>query len=210
MSEEQIVSLTKNQTISLTKRSKSITKPLMGLFWIGARKQSGGFLQKIFGSAVGDDEIDLDASCIVHAKDGRVIDKIWFRKLTSSSSTGRIQHTGDDRVGSKTDEDRDNEQIVADLQSLSPEAHSLIYTINSFSGQSFEQIAKAGCRVRDANTNKIIAEYNLTESGNHTGMIVAAIYRSSDGWNTKAIGQLCHGRTIDNLVDLTREIAITL
>lgn len=210
MSEEQIVSLTKNQTISLTKRSKSITKPLMGLYWIGARKQSGGFFQKIFGSTVGDDEIDLDASCIVHAKDGRVIDKIWFNQLSSSFGVGNIQHSGDDRVGSKTDENRDNEQIVADLQSLSPEAHSLIYTINSFRGQNFEQIAKAGCRVRDANTNKVIAEYNLAESGEHTGMIVAAIYRSGNDWNAKAIGQLCHGRTIKDLVPLTREIAITL
>ena len=62
-----MVSLTKNQTISLAKSSNAISRIQFGLGWDPAKKK--GLFGKLLG---GGDSIDLDASCVLLDAHGAV------------------------------------------------------------------------------------------------------------------------------------------
>ena len=86
------LSLVKGQKISLTKEGgEALTTVIMGLGWDAKKKK--GFLG--FGSR--DQEIDLDASCVLFDTGGNMTDVVWFRQLRSQD--GSITHTGDNRTG---------------------------------------------------------------------------------------------------------------
>ncbi|MEZ4606847.1 MAG: TerD family protein [Deinococcales bacterium] len=44
--------------------------------------------------------------------------------------------------------------------------------VNSFTGQSFDQVENAFCRLVDRNSNQEIARFNLSAQGSHTAMIM--------------------------------------
>jgi len=186
-----MVSLTKGQSIRLEKSSGgSLARVTMGLGW-DVRK-SGGFLG-MFGGGGGD--IDLDASCLLFDQGGTMVDSIWFRQLRSVD--GSIVHTGDNRTGAG---DGDDEQIVVDLQALPGAVKTLIFTVNSFTGDTFDRIENAYCRLVDAATNQEIARYDLTGAGSHTGQVMAKISRAGAGWDMKAIGDKTTGRTFHDMM----------
>lgn len=74
-----MVSLSKNQTVSLSKQSTALSQLQFGLGWDPVKKK--GLFGSIFG---GNDSIDLDAGCVLLDAAGNKIDTIWFRKLKSS------------------------------------------------------------------------------------------------------------------------------
>ena len=67
-----MVSLSKNQTVSLSKQTASLNKLHFGLGWDPIKKK--GFMGKLFGG--GSDSIDLDASCVLLDQSGHAIDTI--------------------------------------------------------------------------------------------------------------------------------------
>jgi hypothetical protein len=87
-----MVSLSKNQTVSLSKQSSAISQLKFGLGWDPVKKK--GLFGNIFG---GNDAIDLDAGCVLLDSAGNKIDTIWFRKL--KSTCGSVVHTGDNLTG---------------------------------------------------------------------------------------------------------------
>ena len=120
------VNLQKGQKISLEKEAGgTLSSIVMGLGW-DAVKKSGGF----FGFGGGSAEIDLDASCLLFDENKQVLDSVWFRQLRSRD--GSITHTGDNRTG---DGDGDDEQIIVNLNSVPANIKSLVFTVNSFTGQ---------------------------------------------------------------------------
>lgn len=186
------LSLAKNQTISLEKTGGAgLTKINLGLGW---EPEKSGFLGKLMG---GGGAIDLDASCILLDENKKVIDLVWFRQLKSKD--GSIVHSGDNRTG---EGDGDDESIGVDLYKLPASVKHLVFTVNSFTGQSFEKVEKAYCRIVDASKNNEIARFNLSEKGRHTGVVMASLTRGPSGWDFKAIGTSTNGRTADDLVSL--------
>lgn len=184
------VNLSKGQKISLEKEAGTrLNKVVMGLGWDAVKKR--GFLG--FGSSRPD--IDLDASCLMFSEQGTLVDAVWFRKLRSSD--GSIVHTGDNRTG---DGDGDDEQIIVELDRVPPAVKSLVFTVNSFTGQNFSQIENATCRLLDGNTQKEVARFDLSNLGNHTAQIMAKVYRHNDEWKMHAIGEIGNGRTFDDLM----------
>ncbi len=157
-----MVSLSKNQTVSLSKQSTALSQLQFGLGWDPVKKK--GLFGSIFG---GNDSIDLDAGCVLLDAAGNKIDTIWFRKL--KSSCGSVVHSGDNLTG---EGDGDDEIIRVDLTKLPANVEYLAFTVNSFRGQSFNDVDNAFCRVVDQ-TNKELARYQLTEQGAHTGIIIA-------------------------------------
>jgi tellurium resistance protein TerZ len=158
-----MVSLSKNQTVSLSKQSTALSQLQFGLGWDPVKKK--GLFGSIFG---GNDSIDLDAGCVLLDAAGNKIDTIWFRKL--KSSCGSVVHSGDNLTG---EGDGDDEIIRVDLTKLPANVEYLAFTVNSFRGQSFNDVDNAFCRVVDQ-TNKELARYQLTEQGAHTGIIIAS------------------------------------
>lgn len=190
------VSLQKGQKISLEKEAGGVlTKVVMGLGWDMAKKS--GLLGGLFGGGGG--SIDLDASCVLFDEQGNMVDSVWFRQLKSKD--GSIQHTGDNRTGAG---EGDDEQIIIDLPRVPAAVKSLVFTVNSFTGQNFSQVANAFCRIVNASNNQEIARYNLSVQGNHTAQIMARVYRHNGEWKMHAIGENATGRTFKDLLPVIR------
>lgn len=184
------LTLQKKQTISLEKQSGSTLRKIhMGLGWEPAKPS--GFFGKLLG---GETSIDLDASCVVLDGAKQPLDLVWFCQL--KSNCGHIVHSGDNRTG---EGDGDDETISVNLERLSGNIKHLVFTVNSFTGQNFNQVGSAYCRIVDADTNKELARFNLTEQGSHTGMIMAYLSRTGSGWNFTAVGQPSSGRTVHDI-----------
>lgn len=186
------LTLSKKQTISLEKTAGSALSSIsLGLGWDPIK---AGFFGKLMGSS---DEIDLDASCILLNSDLQKIDLVWFKQLKSTD--GSIKHSGDNRTG---DGDGDDETIHVDLQRLPAQVKHLVFTVNSFTGQNFEKVENAYCRIVNASNKAELARFNLSEKGSHTGIVMASLSRGNGDWEFKAIGTTTKGRTADDLVNL--------
>lgn len=184
------ISLSKGQKISLDKEAgKSLTKVVMGLGWDAKKKK--GFLG--FGGSAPD--IDLDASCVLFDEQKNPVDVVFFRQLKSKD--GSITHTGDNRTG---DGDGDDEQIIVELSRVPEAVKTLMFTVNSFTSVTFNEIENAFCRVFDPSNNQEIAKYNLTCGGPHTAMVMAKLYRHGGEWKMHAIGENATGRTFQDLM----------
>ena len=193
------VNLSKGQKISLEKEAGgALSQIKMGLGWdVGAAPQkSGGFLGGLFGgggSAGG--SIDLDASCIMLDANKQMVDAIWFGQLQSKD--GSIQHTGDNRTGAG---DGDDEVINVNLSRIPNHVQALVFTVNSFTGQTFATVNNAFCRLVNASNNSEVARYDLSAQGSHTALILAKIYRHNGEWKMHAIGETASGRTFHDLM----------
>jgi tellurium resistance protein TerZ len=184
------VNLQKGQKISLDKEAGgTLTKITMGLGWDAVKTK--GFLG--FGGKT--ETIDLDASCVMFDEANKPVDIVWFRQLKSRD--GSIVHTGDNRTGAG---DGDDEQIIVDLANVPASVKSLVFTVNSFTGQSFAQVENAFCRIVNTTNNKEVAKYNLSVQGAHTAQIMAKLYRHNGEWKMHAIGENGNGRTFDDLM----------
>lgn len=184
------VNLSKGQKISLDKEAGSaLTRVVMGLGWDAVK--SKGFLG--FGAKSAD--IDLDASCIVFDDANKPLDVVWFRQLKSRD--GSISHSGDNRTGAG---DGDDEQVTVNLQQVPPNVKSIVFTVNSFTGQSFAQVENAYCRLINAADGKEVARFNLSVQGQHSAQLMAKLYRHNGEWKMHAIGENGTGRTFDDLM----------
>lgn len=187
-----MVSLQKGQAVRLEKSDGSaLAKIAMGLGW-DVRK-AGGLFGRLLGGGGGD--IDLDASCLMFDGNNRMVDQVWFRQLKSND--GSIVHSGDNLTGAG---DGDDETISVDLTRLPATVQALVFTVNSFRGDSFERIDNAYCRVVDTSIGKELVRYDLTGSGPHTGQVMARLKRSAAGWEFKAIGDRTNGRTFHDMM----------
>lgn len=186
------VNMTKGQSVSMVKSNGgTLTRVRMGLGWDAVKKR--GF----FGKKA--QEIDLDASCMIYDRQGTLIDAVWWKQLTSKD--GSIVHTGDNRTG---DGDGDDESIIVDLQALPANISTLVFVVNSFTGQDFSQIENATCRLVDNATETEIARYELTGSGTHNSQVMAKVSRDGGGWTMKAIGAVANGKTFRDLEPAVR------
>lgn len=186
------LNLAKGQKISLNKEAGgSLTQVTMGLGWDPVKK--GGLLGGLFGSSGG--SIDLDASCVMFDEARKVVDMVWFRQLKSKD--GSILHTGDNLTG---EGEGDDEQIIVNLDKIPANIKSLVFTVNSFTGQTFDSVESAYCRMVDSKNNKEIARYTLSGKGNHSAQIMAKLYRHEGEWKMHAIGENGFGRTIEALM----------
>lgn len=187
------VSLTKGQKISLSKDGGTLSRIFMGLGWDVAKKKGGGLLGGLFGGG-GAADIDLDASCLVFDDANNIVDVVWFRQLQGMN--GIINHSGDNLTG---EGDGDDEKISIDLSRLPANVKALVFTVNSFRGQTFAEVANAYCRVVDETNGSELARFDLSESGPHTGMVMAKIYRHNNEWKLHAVGDKTNGQTFNDM-----------
>lgn len=183
------VSLSKGQKVSLTKREGgTLTQVRMGLGWDAVKKKG-------FFGGTRSQSIDLDASALLFDRGGSLIDQVWFQQLRSKD--GSVQHTGDNLTGAG---EGDDESIRVDLSAVPASVATLVFTVNSFTGQDFYQIENAYCRLIDETTETEIARYELSGSGRHTAQIMAKVTRDGTGWSMTAMGIPASGRTFRDLL----------
>ncbi|MFC8837215.1 TerD family protein [Streptomyces griseoincarnatus] len=176
------VSLQKNQTVSLMKGGRPLlSRVQMGLGWEPAYRGK---------------DIDLDASVIAFGPQRNHVDSCYFGKLQILG--GAIQHSGDNLTGEGAGDD---EVITVDLGRLPMEVSGLVFTVNSFSGQKFTDVAKAYCRLLDASTGEELVRFDLTSAEPQTGVMMAKLIRQYSGeWEMTAMGEFVKGRTVRGMV----------
>ncbi|MER6037282.1 TerD family protein [Streptomyces sp. NPDC001835] len=177
------VSLQKNQTVSLVKGGRPLlSRVQMGLGWEPAYRGR---------------DIDLDASVIAYGPQRNPVDSCYFGKL--SILNGAIKHSGDNLTG---EGGGDDEVIVVDLGRIPQEVTGLVFTVNSFSGQKFTEVAKAYCRLVDAASGEELVRFDLTSAEPQTGVMMAKLIRQYSGeWEMTAMGDFVKARTVRNMVD---------
>ncbi|MGW4072361.1 TerD family protein [Streptomyces asiaticus] len=191
------VNLAKGQRISLSKSDGGeLTAVRMGLGWQAAPRK--GFLARLTAK-----EIDLDASAVLFA--GReAVDVVFFQHLTSDD--GSVRHTGDNLVGGAGQ--GDDESILIDLQRVPVHVDQILFTVNSFSGQTFAEVQNAFCRLVDETNGQELARYTLSGGGPYTAQIMAKVHRAGGAggggaggaWQMSAIGAPATGRTFQDLL----------
>jgi len=176
------VSLQKNQTVSLVKGGRPfLSQVKMGLGWEPAFRGK---------------DIDLDASVIAYGPQRNHVDSCYFGKL--SILNGAIKHSGDNLTG---EGGGDDEVIVVDLGRIPQEVTGLVFTVNSFSGQKFTEVAKAYCRLLDAATGEELVRFDLTNAEAQTGVMMAKLIKQFSGeWDMTAIGDFVKSRTVRGMV----------
>ena len=114
------------------------------------------------------------------------LDSCYFGKL--SILNGAIKHSGDNLTGEGAGDD---EVIVVDLGRIPAEATGLVFTVNSFSGQKFTEVAKAYCRLIDAASGEELVRFDLTGAEPQTGVMMAKLIKQFSGeWEMTALGDL--------------------
>ncbi|MFE7545550.1 TerD family protein [Streptomyces platensis] len=176
------VSLQKNQTVSLVKGGRPLLSSVrMGLGWEPAFRSKS---------------IDLDASVIAYGPDRKKVDNCFFGKLMILG--GAVQHSGDNLTGEGAGDD---EAITVHLGGLPPEVTGLVFVVNSFSGQKFSDVAKAYCRLLDAQSGEELVRFDLTHSEPRTGVMMAKLIRQFSGeWEMTALGEYVDARTVRGMV----------
>ncbi|WP_328945295.1 TerD family protein [Streptomyces sp. NBC_00250] len=176
------VSLQKNQTVSLVKGGRPLLSQVkMGLGWEPAYRGK---------------DIDLDASVIAYGPQRNHLDSCYFGKL--SILNGSVKHSGDNLTGEGAGDD---EVIVVDLGRLPADATGLVFTVNSFSGQKFTEVAKAYCRLIDAETGEELVRFDLTTAEPQTGVMMAKLIKQFTGeWEMTAMGEFVKSRTVRGMV----------
>jgi stress response protein SCP2 len=180
------VNLQKNQTVSLTKGGRPVlTSVKMGLGWEPAFRPGGR-----------GQDIDLDASVIAYDANRKKVDACYFGKLVILN--GVVQHSGDNLTG---EGGGDDEVITVHLGDLPPHVTGLVFTVNSFSGQKFTEVAKAYCRLIDAGTDQELVRFDLSNAEPRTGVLMCKLVRQSSGeWDMTALGEYVDSRTVRGMV----------
>ncbi|MFC9686805.1 TerD family protein [Streptomyces sp. NPDC056948] len=176
------INLQKNQTVSLVKGGRPLLSQVkMGLGWEPAYRGK---------------DIDLDASVIAYGPQRNHIDSCYFGKLQIVG--GAIKHSGDNLTG---EGGGDDEVIMVDLGRLPQEVTGLVFTVNSFSGQKFTEVAKAYCRLLDGTTGEELVRFDLTSAEPQTGVMMAKLIRQFSGeWDMTAMGDFVKSRTVRGMV----------
>ncbi|MGY1453025.1 TerD family protein [Streptomyces sp. SS8] len=176
------VDLRKHETVSLVKGGKPLLASVrMGLGWEPAFRGKN---------------VDLDASVIAYDAGRKKIDNCYFGRLAILN--GAIQHSGDNLTGEGAGDD---EAITVHLGGLPPQVTGLVFTVNSFSGQKFTEVAKAYCRLLDAATGEELVRFDLTGSEPRTGVLMCKLIRQFSGeWEMTALGDYVDSRTVRGMV----------
>jgi len=174
------VSLAKGQNVSLSKEAPGLKQIVVGLGW-EPRPTDG-------------EEFDLDASIFMLGENGKVRtqdsqDFCFYGNM--SIGDGAVVHQGDNRTG---EGEGDDEQIVVDLTRVPANVKHLAIVITIFEAkkrrQNFGQVTGAFARIVNAENDREITRYDLSEDGaSETAMIFAEIYRHNGEWKFKAVGQ---------------------
>ncbi|MFO1428846.1 MAG: TerD family protein [Candidatus Competibacteraceae bacterium] len=178
----------------------SLSDIFMGLGWCRKKVESSGFLG--FGGGITEVAVNLDASCLLFNKSGRLVDQVCTEQL--QSQCGAVAHSGDDRTGGGID--TENERISINLPYLPAAVETLVFTVTSPDEESFAAIPHAFCLLADAISDAELLRYELSvDGGDYTALILAKLYREGDEWKLRPIGKRARARHYEELMPLIQE-----
>lgn len=191
------VNLQKGQKVDLTKGNSSLKRVMVGLGWDEVNQKRGLFAPKPA-------PIDCDASAILLSVGDKLANKddfVFYNNLKHKS--GAVVHMGDNLTGAG---DGDDEQILIDLRDVPQYVEKIVIAVTIYQArersQHFGLIENAFIRIVDADTNKELCKFNLTDNySGRTAMIFGEVYRYNGEWKFSAIGE---GTNDNGIADVAR------
>lgn len=193
--------LNKGERINLTKNvddanSDKVDNICMGANW-GAITRKGGWFSKSTTESV-----DLDATVLLYDDNKVKVGEVSFRNLRNSNSS--ICHSGDDRTGDTDGDDGlDNEIIKVDLRRVPSNVSYIVFILNSYSHQSFDEIPYARLRIYEGTptkVNNVLASYEATNMSGEA-LVLGHMYRKDGWWKFKADGVCSTETSIDRIAN---------
>ncbi|HSZ24503.1 MAG TPA: TerD family protein [Cytophagaceae bacterium] len=168
------ISLSKGNSVNLTKEEPTLKKIMIGLGW-----------------DTGDNVIDLDACAFMLGANGKIPSDeyfVFYNNLKSPDNS--IQHTGDNRTG---EGEGDDEMILANLDLVNPKITEIIITASIHDarkrGQHLGQLKNAFIRLYDVDSKKEILKYILNEKLDHcTEIEFGKLQKVNEEWKFVALG----------------------
>ena len=183
------MNLSKGQSAPIFDLSKSKHSSVLkiGAAWIKEeRKKFFGLFKTQYGSC----DLDLCAFAIVNGIIDSNLDCTYQR-----DRSGFMKSSGDDRSGGG-DKNKDNEIITIDMNKIPEKVDSIIITINSFTGETFDEINYAHVRVYEGKDNKpekILCKYEMSSDPTFKDgrtLIIGSITKNNNKWEFNAIGKM--------------------
>jgi stress response protein SCP2 len=85
----------------------------------------------------------------------------------------------------------------------------VVFTITSYGGQKFTEVARAFCRLVDAASGQELVRYELSSAEPRSAVVMAMLRRSGPSWEMRAIGEFHDARTAKKMVDQAARWAAT-
>ncbi|CAM9173186.1 unnamed protein product, partial [Heterosigma akashiwo] len=130
-------------------------------------------------------DLDLDASCLMLARDGRASAE-WTVSFKQLQLPG-VKHSGDNLTGAG---EGDDEEISVTFSEVPPNIHHLAFIVNIYSDdRSFTEVFDSYIRMVGPNDH-VLARYPLDGKIQSRGLFFAAFSRAAAGqcWTFKAVG----------------------
>ena len=171
----------------------------MGELSRGGKVEKAGFFGKLFGASdrvvMGRSEsVDLDTSVTVF-QGNQEMSTVCFYNLRNSF----IKHSGDDRVGDESKDDNDNETITMDFNQVPNNVDKVFLYVNSFLGQTFDEIPYVCVRVHEGtvnNSSNTLATFEVANDASFKGsktILLGYVERKGVDWEFKTIGDSLKG-----------------
>lgn len=109
-----------------------------------------------------------------------------------SDKVGAVVGAEDNTTGADDGVNKVDEAINIDLDKVEPECAKILIPVSIFEGkeknQSFGSVRDAFVEIRDTDTGKSLARFDLSEDmGSETCMVFGEVYRKDGDWKFKAI-----------------------
>jgi tellurium resistance protein TerZ len=185
-----VIELTKGQELDLTTEDgQPLGRVSMGVGW--DKEGTAGF------AGSGRPDVDLDAAAIQFSGQ-QLFDLAFFNNLRTRD--GSVVHLGDNLSGRG---EGDDEVITVDLQRVHGPVDTIVLLVSSYHGHALEWVRNAYCRLVD-DRDVELARFTLTLGVPETGLVMAKLFRSGDGWRLRAIGEGIAIKTPTDRLDALR------
>lgn len=149
--------------------------------------------------------VDLDGSVSVFDSKKEEIETVYYGNLVSKDKA--IRHSGDDRVGDTSADDKDNEVISINLEQIDANADTIFFYLNSYKQQDFSTIPYSKIRILEGkqyNPKQVFATFNLSSDSAYKGyvsMLMGKLKRMGNRWEFITIGDAIRAKDITETIE---------
>lgn len=170
------VSMSKGESVSLTKKAPGLTKVFAGAGW--DVKKDGP-------------EMDLDLAAFLLDSNGKLAGGNFVFYNNKTSACGSVASTGDNLTG---EGDGDDEVINVNLTTIPAGINEVLFVASIFKaaerGQSLKNLDNAHIRIVNADGEAELAKYNISNLDNAGAtFVLGKLVRDGADWNFVAVGE---------------------
>ena len=172
-----VVSMTKGETVSLTKKAPGLTKVFAGAGW--DMKKEGA-------------SMDLDLAAFLLDANGKLNGKgnfVYFGHKESACKS--VASRGDNLTGAG---EGDDEVVDVNLSTVPADVNEILFVASIYQGkqkgQSLRDLDNAFIRIVNAENQQELANYKITDTdSSHESFILGKLVRDGIDWNFVAVGE---------------------